>query len=78
MTIPKIGDRVQLERRWSTINGWSIREGLDGAWGEVVEIDKLPEQNPGITVRLDEEWGGSNVLVFKDAIGSAIPHLPGM
>lgn len=63
----KVGDKIVLQRRYSPLNGYSIRIDLDGAVATILEIQDRP--NGMITV----EYGGEKLLVFRDAI--ADPHI---
>ncbi len=59
----KVGDKVQLVRRHSNLNGWSIREDLNGKIATIIEIED--RENGFITVT----YNGQRLGIFRDAVG---------
>lgn len=61
-----VGDKLILERRYSSLNGYSIKKDLNGKIVTVLEIED--RVNGSITV----EYNGETYLIFRDAIGKVL------
>lgn len=64
-----VGDLVQLERRPTGPDQWSIRPHLDGLVVKIVRIDKIQ----GIEAFYGE-LEGDTVAFYRDAIGRVVGH----
>lgn len=71
--VMKIGDKIVLRRRHSSLNGWSIKPDLDGEVVTIIEIEDRP--NGGIITSCPNS-PNEKLYVFQDAIGEVIPSIP--